>query len=99
MPNLQTSIKDLRQNKRKVVYNNRLRSRIKRAVKKFDTLIEKGEKKEAAKMLPQVYKVLDKAAKKGVIKKGNASRRISRFNKKLNNLTAKKNVKTAKKSA
>lgn len=98
MPNLQTSIKDLRQTKRRTVYNNRLRNRIKRSTKRFDDLIEVGKYEEAEKALPQVYKVLDKAAKKNVIKKGNASRTKSRLASKLNKL-AQDNVKTAKKSS
>jgi small subunit ribosomal protein S20 len=98
MPNLQTSIKDLRQTKRRTVYNDRLRNRIKRATKRFDTLIEEGKYDEAEKTLPQVYKVLDKAAKKNVIKKGNASRRKSRLASKLNKL-AQDNVNTSEKSA
>ena len=36
---------------------------------------------EAKKLLPEIYKALDKAAKVGVIKKNNASRRKSRLTK------------------
>jgi small subunit ribosomal protein S20 len=97
MPNLQTSIKDLRQTKKRTVFNDRLRNRVKRAVKRFDTLIEEGKYYEAEKALPQVYKVLDKAAKKNVIKEGNASRRKSRLASKLSKL-AQNNVSTSKKS-
>lgn len=97
MPNLQTSIKDLRQTKRRTVYNDRLRNRIKRATKRFETLLEEGKYDEAEKTLPQVYKVLDKAAKKNVIKEGNASRRKSKLASKLSKL-AQDNVSTSKKS-
>jgi small subunit ribosomal protein S20 len=98
MPNLQTSIKDLRQTKRRTVYNNRLRNRIKRATRRFEDLLKAGKLDEAQKALEQVYKVLDKAAKKNVIKEGNASRRKSRLASKLNKL-AQDNVKTSKKSS
>jgi len=98
MPNLQTSIKDLRQTKRRTVYNNRLRNRIKRAVNRFEELLAKNKLEEAEKSLKQIYKVLDKAAKKNVIKEGNASRRKSRLASKLNKL-AQDNVKTSKKSS
>jgi len=97
MPNLQTSIKDLRQTKKRTVYNNRLRNRIKRAIKRFDNLLKEEKLKEAQGALDQIYKVLDKAAKKNVIKEGNASRRKSRLASKLNKL-AQDNVKTSKKS-
>ena len=98
MPNLETSIKDLRQNKRRKVHNDRLRNRIKRAVKKQNTLVLEEKKPEAEKNIKNVYKVLDKAARKNVIKKGKADRIKSRLTKKLNELSQ-NNVKTAKKSA
>jgi small subunit ribosomal protein S20 len=98
MPNLQTSIKDLRQTKRRTVYNNRLRNRIKRATRRFEDLLKEEKYDEAQKSLEQVYKILDKAAKKNVIKEGNASRRKSRLASKLNKL-AQDNVKTSKKGS
>ena len=97
MPNLKTSIKDLRQNKRRKVYNNRLRNRIKKSVKKQNTLLESEKTAEAGKNIKNVYKVLDKAAKKNIIKKGKANRIKSRLTRNLNKL-AQNNVKTAKKS-
>ena len=98
MPNLKTSIKDLRQNKRRNEFNNRLRKRTKRAIKKQNTLIETEKQVEAEKNIRNVYKVLDKAAKKNVIKKGKADRIKSNLTKDLNKLT-KDNVKTAKKGS
>lgn len=99
MANLKTSIKDVRQNKRRAVFNGRIKKRYKAAVKKYNLHIEAGEKKEAQAYLPRVYKLLDKAAKGGVMKKGSASRRKSRLAGKLNTLSARKNVKTAKKGS
>ena len=99
MPNLQTSIKDLRQTKKRTVYNNRLRNRIKRAIKRFDNLLKEEKLKEAQGALDQIYKILDKAAKKNVIKEGNASRRKSRLASKLNTKIAQNNVNTAKKDS
>ena len=98
MPNLKTSIKDLRQSERKQEYNDRLRNRIKRSVKKFNTLVEEGNKEEAGKTLPTVFKILDKSSKKNVIKDKKADRTKSRLTKKLNKL-AQNNVKSSKKSA
>jgi small subunit ribosomal protein S20 len=99
MPNLQTSIKDLRQTKKRTVYNNRLRNRVKRATKRFETLLEEEKYEDAESALQQTYKVLDKAAKKNVIKEGNASRRKSRLASKLNTKIAQNNVNTAKKGS
>lgn len=42
-------------------------------------LIKKND--EAKKLLPEIYSILDKAAKVGVIKKNNASRRKGRLTK------------------
>ena len=98
MPNLKTSIKDLRQTGRKTVYNDRLRTRVKKAVKGVNDLVVKGEKAKAQKALVNASKVLDKAAKKNVIKEGKASRKKSRLAIQINKL-AQDNVKTTKKSA
>ena len=98
MPNLKTSIKDLRQNKRREEYNRRIRNRMKKAIKNFDTLIEEKDTKKAEVALVQVYKILDKAAQKNIIKDNTASRKKSRLATKLNK-TAQDNVKSSKKGA
>lgn len=98
MPNLKTSIKDLRKNKRREVVNDRMRSRSKKSVKKFNTLLSDNNIDEAKATLKHIYKVLDKAAKKNVIKDGKADRLKGRLTKKLNTI-AQNNVKAANKSA
>jgi small subunit ribosomal protein S20 len=97
MPNLKTSIKDLRSSKRKTTYNDRLRKRMKKSIKKFQDHIDKNDNEKAEKSLKQTYKILDKAAKKNVLKEGKASRKKSRLAIQLNKLSI-DNVKTAKKS-
>ncbi len=98
MPNLKTSIKDLRQNERRKIVNDRIRNRIKKAVKKQSSLLKANAIAEGEKNLKNVFKVLDKAAKKNIIKKGKADRMKSRLTKNLNKLP-KDNVKTAKKGS
>ncbi len=98
MPNLKTSIKDLRKSKRRETINDRLRNRVKRVTKKHSDLLKQGNTEEMKKNLVTVYKVLDKAAKKNVIKKGKADRLKSRLTKNLNKL-AQDNVKTSKKDS
>ncbi len=97
MPNLKTSIKDLRKNKRRSEINDRLRNRMKRATKKHKLFAKEKNVTEIEKNLKNVYKVLDKAAKKNVIKKGKADRIKSRLTKNLNKLS-KDNVEASKKS-
>ena len=43
-------------------------------MKEYKKLLLEGRKDDAKKLLPKVYKKIDKAAKTGVIKKNKASR-------------------------
>jgi small subunit ribosomal protein S20 len=62
---------------RNVVYKDK----IKAVIKEARALVSAKKITEAKKLLPDIYKALDKAAKVGVIKKNNASRRKSRLTK------------------
>jgi small subunit ribosomal protein S20 len=62
---------------RNIVYKNK----IKVLVKKANALVLEKKNNDAKKILPEIYAALDKAAKVGVIKKNNASRRKSRLTK------------------
>jgi len=42
-------------------------------------LVSQKKQEEAKKLLPQIYKILDKAAKTGLIKKNTAARKKSRI--------------------
>ena len=55
-------------------------------VKKARTLIKDGNIDDAKKAVIDAEKILDKAAQKGVVHKGNAARRKSRLTKQLNDL-------------
>ena len=57
MPNLKTSIKDLRSSKRKTVFNDRLRNRVKKSVKNIKDNVKAGEKDKALESLKNAYKV------------------------------------------
>ncbi len=71
---------------------------MKRAIKKQNSLIEESKQADAERNIKNVYKVLDKAAKKNVIKKGKADRIKSRLTNNLNKLSQ-ANVKTSKKGS
>ena len=64
---------------RKRVVNDRRRRTLKEAVKDVRKDIIAKEDKAIKASLSLAYKALDKAAKKGVIKKGTASRRKARL--------------------
>lgn len=49
------------------------------SVKKMRKLVAGGKLDEAQKMLPETYKAIDKAAKRGVIKENTAARKKSRL--------------------
>jgi small subunit ribosomal protein S20 len=79
MPIIKSAKKALRGSKRKQVYNLRRTKAMKETIKEVKKLVVGKSKVEAQKLLPTVYKVIDKAAKRGVIKKNTASRKKSRI--------------------
>jgi small subunit ribosomal protein S20 len=64
-------------NERNTVYKDKMKALIKEA----KSLVSAKKMDEAKKLLPQIYAILDKTAKVGIIKKNNASRRKSRLTK------------------
>lgn len=79
MPITKSAKKALRQNRRRRVFNLRRLRTMRAAVKEIRTLIDEQKIDEAKAKLAKVYQALDKAAKRGVIKKNTASRRKSRL--------------------
>ncbi|MDP2909819.1 MAG: 30S ribosomal protein S20 [bacterium] len=71
--------KAIRQNERKKSLNRMYEKKIKNLTKEVQLLIAEKKTEEAKKIIPQVYKILDKAAKSNAIKKNTASRRKSRL--------------------
>ncbi len=81
MPITKSAKKRLKQSEKRRVLNLGYKKKMKKAVKEINGLLKEGKKKEAVKLLPQVYKIIDKAAKRGIIKKNTASRKKSRLTK------------------
>ncbi len=73
--------KAIRQSAKRNKQNSAYRNNIKKLVKEARVLVSAKKMADAQKLLPEIYKALDKAAKVGVIKKNNASRRKSRLTK------------------
>ena len=82
MANTKSAIKTTRRISRETKVNKLRKSRFKNAIKKMNVLIEKKNKKEALAYLPKLNSEIMKIAKTGIIKKGNASRNLSRITKK-----------------
>jgi len=59
---------------------------MRKILKEVRSLVTLKNKEEALKMLPKVYKVIDKAAKTNVIKYNTASRKKSRITKLVNSI-------------
>jgi len=73
--------KALRQSERRNIMNSQRKKKIKNLIKEVKVLVDQKKVQEAKKLLPEVYKALDKTAKKNTIKKNTASRKKSRITK------------------
>lgn len=83
MPVTKTTKRRPKQNERKRAINKKRTLEMRRLIKEANTLIAAKDTEAVEKMLPQIYKAIDKAAKKGVIKKNTAARKKSRMMKKI----------------
>lgn len=84
MPITKSAKKALRQNARRRIRNLVYKKKMKKLIKEMRSLVAGKKIEEAKKILPQVYKILDKAAKVNVIKKNTADRKKSRITKLIN---------------
>jgi len=73
--------KAIRQNERRKAINIIYKNKIKILSKEVKNLVLAKKINEAKTLLPKLYQAFDKAAKVGVIKKNNASRKKSRITK------------------
>ena len=79
MPLIKAQKKSVRQSLRRRVFNDRRRRAMKRVIKSIKKLIHDHDIASAKELLPQAYKAIDKAAKRGVIKKNTAARKKSQI--------------------
>jgi len=79
MPITKSAKKALKQSRAKRVFNLRRLKKMRGSIKEIDRLVKENKKEGATKLLSGAYKAIDKAAKRGVIKKNTASRRKSRL--------------------
>ena len=81
MPIKKSAKKAFRQSLRRRARNIQKKQKIKNLIKQVSNLVSQKKIGEAKKLLPQVYKLLDKAAKTGLIKENTAARKKSRITK------------------
>jgi len=86
MANTKSAERRTRANERKRLSNRTTLSRVRKAEKAYNAAVAAGKKDDAAKALRDVASAYDKAAKKGVLKSGQADRKKSRLTVKLNKL-------------
>jgi len=71
--------KAIRSHARKRVFNIRTKVTLHDTIKDFRTKVKAQKTGDAEALIPSVYKAIDKAAKRGVIKKNTANRKKSRL--------------------
>jgi small subunit ribosomal protein S20 len=79
MPNTKSAIKAARQNIKRRATNVKALEGIRKTAKTVKKLAAAGNLEEAQKALASAFAALDKAAKKNIIHKNNASRKKSRL--------------------
>jgi len=83
MPNTKSAIRRVRRVKIQTSVNKVRKSKYKSAVKHMESLIKKGEKKKVKDYFPKFQSILMQVAKKGVVDKKTAARKISKISKKI----------------
>ncbi|MCK4473949.1 30S ribosomal protein S20 [Candidatus Parcubacteria bacterium] len=84
MPITKSAKKSVRQSLKRKSRNIGKKRKLKDLLKKVKSLTSEKKIKEVKLLVPQIYKLLDKAAKKGLIKKNTADRKKSRITKSIN---------------
>jgi len=88
LANHKSALKRARQNEERRMRNKSTKTRIKNIVKDVRLDVSENSKESALTKLDTAKSIIDKAAKKGVIHKKTASRKISRLSKTVNAIPA-----------
>ena len=88
MANIKSAMKRIRQDAKRTERNKARRSRVRTYVKQVELAIAAGNGEDARTALVQAQKELDRAAGKGLIKRNNAARKVSRLNARVKALAA-----------
>lgn len=81
MPITKSAKKAQRSSLRKKISNEKKGREMKESIKNLKKMIRDKKAGDSEKMLPLIYQTIDKATKKGLIKKNTASRKKSRLTK------------------
>ncbi len=83
MANIQSAKKRARQNDKRRAHNMALRSRLRTAVRKVLTAVQKGKKDEAQQSYKAAEPEIDRMVSNGILRKNRAARYKSRLNAKV----------------
>lgn len=83
MPQHQSAIKRVRQNKKRREHNRSLRSKMRTLI---SNVMEASDKEKAQELYKEATSYLDKMASKGIIHQNNAARKKSQMTKHINSL-------------
>ncbi len=86
--NRQSAKKHARADNAKRIRNRHRKATLRTTMKQTETALEEGNVETAEELCKTMVSLLDRAAGKGVIKKGTANRQKSRLTRKLHALTA-----------
>jgi small subunit ribosomal protein S20 len=79
MPITSSAKKALRSSKKKKVFNLRRKDEMQTVIKQYKKLVAAKKTADAQKLVPRLQQVIDKAEKRGLIKKNTASRKKARL--------------------
>jgi len=88
MANHKSAEKRIRQTETRTEVNRARMSRVRTFIKKVESAIANGKQPEAQQALKEAQPEIMRGVSKGVIKKGTASRKISRLSARIKNLAA-----------
>jgi small subunit ribosomal protein S20 len=83
MAKRKAAVKRERVDKKRHAHNVKIKTELKKTIKKYQQLVSQKSGEAASALLKKVYALLDKAAKKNIIHKNKASRAKSRLSRRL----------------
>ena len=82
-----SALKRVRQAKKRTLRNRSVKSMIKTLSKKVETAVKNKNIEDATTLLNKAISAIDKAARKGILHKNTAARKVSRLRRLVNSLS------------
>jgi small subunit ribosomal protein S20 len=79
MANTYSALKRMRQSQRRTEFNRRNKTRLRHQIRTMRRAILDKDAKRATELLPQTFSIIDRAAKRGIIKENTAARYKSKL--------------------